>query len=84
DLPDASVDLCFTFLSQWTDLCFEAYPEQIVRLAQDTPTISTHQHEPPDLDDAIPFSIHPPSSRVDRGSPCPSFTAGSTMPSHLT
>ncbi|MGH8549083.1 MAG: hypothetical protein ACRERU_10895, partial [Methylococcales bacterium] len=66
-----------------------AYPEQIVRLAQDTPTISTDRHEPPDLDDPdfddpIPFSIHPPASRVDRGSPCPSFNAGSTMPSHLT
>lgn len=60
DPPDESVDLLFTFLAQLTDLCFEAYPEQIVRMAQDNPTLSPHLHQPPDLDeleldDEIPF-----------------------------
>ena len=35
NLTDESVDLLFTFLSQLTDLCFEAYVEQIVRMAQE-------------------------------------------------
>ncbi len=61
DLPDESVDLLFTFLTQLTDLCFEAYQEQIVRMAQDSPTRITDPHELLDLDeldevdDEIPF-----------------------------
>ncbi|MGH8475652.1 MAG: hypothetical protein ACRER2_07765 [Methylococcales bacterium] len=56
ELPDESVDLLFAFLQQLTDLCFEAYQEQIVRMATDTHDL----HEPPDLhdcdlDDEIPF-----------------------------
>ncbi len=56
DLPDESVDLLFTFLTQLTDLFFFAYEEQIVRMASHPHNL----HEPPDLDDPdlddeIPF-----------------------------
>jgi hypothetical protein len=60
DLTDESVDLLFTFLSQLTDLCFEAYEEQIVRMAQEANAMTTAPEKPPDLDDfelddEIPF-----------------------------
>lgn len=60
NLPDESVDLLFTFLSQLTDLCFQAYEEQIVRMAQETNAVTNAPQEPPDLDDfelddEIPF-----------------------------
>ena len=60
NLTDESVDLLFTFLSQLTDLCFEAYEEQIVRMAQEANAMTTASDEPPDLDDfelddEIPF-----------------------------
>lgn len=60
NLSDESVDLLFTLLTELTDLCFQAYAQQIVRIAQEDNPPTIAPDEPPDLDDCglddeIPF-----------------------------
>lgn len=86
--PDESVDLLFTFLSELTDLYFEAYQELIVRMVQEDNPPAIAPDKPPDLDncnldDKIPFQTHPTSSRAEPASPSPSFNARHTTPCHL-